>query len=149
MTDTRPTADTDDAPGVRAWLAAWGAEVAARQFDTAAHRFHADVVGFGTRATVARGLPALMADQWRHVWPAIDDFAFDADGADVWVSPDRLQAVVAGAWSSQGRTAEGATFPRGGRATVVVARASLADPWLGVHTHFSLEPVDPGTHTGS
>lgn len=146
MTDAPPI---DDERDVRAWLADWGAEVAARRFDVAARRFRADVVGFGTRATVARGLDALQRDQWRHVWPAIDDFAFDAAGADVWVSADRCQAVVAGAWTSLGRTAEGATFPRGGRATVVLQRHDPAAPWLGVHTHFSLEPVGPGTHTGA
>ena len=140
---------TDDEATVRAWLSGWGAEVAAVDFDTAEHRFADDVVGFGTRATVAKGLRNLRADQWSHVWPAIADFRFDADGADVWVSPDRLQAVIGAEWHSTGRTEQGETFPRGGRATVVLTRDDIAAPWAGRHTHFSLQPLDPGTWTGN
>ena len=93
--------------------AAWGVEVAARDFDAAERRMAADVVGFGTRATVARGLDALRSSQWEHVWPAIEGFGFDADDADVWVSPDGGQAVIGAAWHSLGRTESGETFPAG------------------------------------
>lgn len=144
-----PTGESDEATvidGVRRWLAEWGDEVAARDFDTAERRFADDVVGFGTRATVARGLGALRSDQWQHVWPAIDGFGFDVDEADVWVADDRSTAVIAAPWHSTGKTAQGTTFPRGGRATVVLTRAE--GRWVGRHTHFSLEPLDPGTYTG-
>lgn len=139
--------ETDDR-SVRAWLAGWGAEVAAVDFDAAEHRFADDVVGFGTRATVAHGRRDLRADQWSHVWPAIGDFRFDAAGADVWVSPDRRMAVIGSEWHSTGRTAQGETFPRSGRATVVLTREGTESVWLGRHTHFSLQPLDPGTWTG-
>ncbi len=134
---------------VRSWLSAWGVEVAARDFDAAERRMAADVVGFGTLATVARGLDALRSDQWEHVWPAIDGFGFDAEGADVWVSPDGRQAVIGTAWHSIGRNEFGDTFPRGGRATVVLTRDGPDSMWLGRHTHFSLQPVDPATFTGA
>ncbi len=140
----RDVNDTDTT-SVRQWLAGWGAEVAAVDFDTASGRFDTDVVGFGTKAAVARGLSDLRSEQWQHVWPAIDDFRFHADEADVWVSPDRLQAVIAADWSSTGTAPDGATLTRPGRATVVLVRATAGDPWLGVHTHFSLVPLDPGT----
>ena len=144
--------DMSDTPiddrSVRSWLAAWGDEVAAVDFDTAERRFADDVVGFGTRATVARGRDGLRADQWSHVWPAIADFRFDADSADVWVSRDRLMAVIGAEWHSTGRTAAGETFPRGGRATVVLTRDAVDADWSGRHTHFSLRPLDPGTWTG-
>ena len=139
---------TADDRSVRAWLTAWGREVAAVDFDAAEGRFGDDVVGFGTRATVARGRDNLRADQWSHVWPAIADFAFDADGADVWISADRRMAVIAAAWHSTGRDDQGRTFPRGGRATVLVTRPEPSGSWSGRHTHFSLEPLDPGTWTG-
>jgi ketosteroid isomerase-like protein len=132
---------------VRSWLRAWGAEVAARDFDAAERRMALDVIGFGTRAAVARGLAALRSSQWEHVWPAIDGFVFDADTADVWASPDGRQAVIGAAWRSVGRTESGRTFPREGRATVVLTRDEPDSPWLGRHTHFSLQPVDPGTFT--
>ena len=138
-----------DERSIRDWLSGWGSEVAAVDFDTAEHRFADDVVGFGTRATVARGRSNLRADQWSHVWPAIADFRFDADGADVWVSPDRCMAVIGAEWHSTGRTEQGDTFPRGGRATVVLTRDEPDVSWSGRHTHFSLEPLDPGTWTGS
>lgn len=138
----------DDA-SIRAWLAGWGAEVAERRFDAAERRFAEDVVGFGTRAAAARGRAALRTEQWQHVWPAIDGFAFDADGADVWVSPDRLLAVIGCEWDSLGRTAEGDRFPRGGRATVVLTRGTPDEGWIGRHTHFSLRPVDAGTAIGA
>ena len=137
-----------DVTSVRAWLSAWGTEVAAVDFDAAEHRFAEDVVGFGTRATVARGLGDLRADQWSHVWPAIAGFGFGADGADVWVSPDRRMAVIGAGWHSTGRSEQGESFPRNGRATVVLTRDGVDLPWVGRHTHFSLQPLDPGTWTG-
>lgn len=140
---------SSDEQSVRDWLAGWGAEVAAVDLDTAEHRFAEDVVGFGTRATVARGLSELRANQWSHVWPAIDDFGFESDAADVWISPDRLMAVIGAEWRSSGRTEQGDTFPRGGRATVVLTRDEVDDRWSGRHTHFSLQPLDPGTWTGN
>ncbi len=131
---------------LRSWLAGWGACVASVDVEAARPLFRDDVVGYGTKATVARGIDNLIAEQWSQVWPNIEGFAFDSDGADVWLGPDGLHGVIAAAWSSLGRTAIGNTFTRNGRATVVVERASVDDPWLGVHTHFSLEPLDPGTH---
>lgn len=137
---------SDPADQLRRWLAGWGREVAAEDFAAASQRFVPDVIGYGTKATVARGLDALRAEQWQAVWPSIDGFVFDTDGADVWVTDDGLMGVIATRWDSLGRRPDGTTFPRGGRATVVVQRATVEDPWLGHHTHFSLEPVDPGTH---
>jgi ketosteroid isomerase-like protein len=145
MTD-RSTADERS---VRAWLEGWGGEVASYDFDAAESRFGADVVGFGTRETVARGVHRLRADQWAHVWPAITDFRFDGEAGDVWISPDRCMAVIAAGWQSAGRTEDGRTFPRRGRATVVLTRDDPSGTWLGRHTHFSLEPLDPGTWTGA
>jgi ketosteroid isomerase-like protein len=147
MNEEAKGAETDESV-VRRWLADWGAEVAARDFDSAERRFDDDVVGFGTRAAIARGRAELRSDQWEHVWPAIDGFGFDAAAADVWISPDRRQAVIAAPWYSQGRTGSGQRFPRGGRATVVLGRATADADWVGQHTHFSLDPIDPGTYTG-
>lgn len=140
--------DTGDEASVRAWLSGWGRLVAAVEPDEAAELFDPDVVGFGTRAAIARGRDALVATQWRHVWPNIGGFAFDADGAEVWVSPDRLLAVIAAEWTSHVRDAGRNRSPRPGRATVTLRRTTHDDPWLGVHTHFSLVPTDPGTDVG-
>lgn len=125
---------------MREWLAEWGACVARADIDAGRELFDADVVGFGTRAGVAVGLDALVAEQWRHVWPAIDDFTFDVDGARVYLSADALQAVVATTWTSTGRGGAAEVGARPGRATIVCRRATAAAPWQGVHTHFSLTP---------
>lgn len=150
-TPTSPTAGPGEpalSDGIRQWLAGWGTEVASLDFDTAEGRFADDVVGFGTRATVARGRAALRSDQWQHVWPAIDGFRFDVDEADVWIADDASMAVIAAPWYSVGKTPDGTSFPRGGRATVVLTRDASSGGWSGRHTHFSLEPVDPGTYIG-
>lgn len=130
----------------RGWLARWGGFVAAVDLEGASALFDRSVIGYGTKANEVRGLEALMEHQWRHVWPNIDGFAFDYASADVWVAPDLQQAVLGSSWSSLGRREDGSTFARGGRATVVLRREGPESPWLGVHTHLSLEPIDPGTH---
>lgn len=123
---------------MRAWVEAWGDEVAAVDLVTARGRFAAQVVAFGTYADVVHGREALEAEQWANIWPAIEDFRFDGAAMEVLVSPDRLQAVAVAPWGSTGIAEDGSRFDRPGRATIVVQRASVDDPWLGVHTHFSL-----------
>ena len=129
---------------VRAWIAAWGAEVAAVDMAAARHRFAPDVVAFGTFARIVHGLDALEADQWRNVWPTISGFTFRVDELVVLASADGCQAVAVVPWDSEGRDADGAAYDRPGRATVVLRRESVDAPWFGVHTHFSLVPPRPG-----
>lgn len=133
-----------------AWVEAWGDEVASVDLVTARTRFAPHVVAFGTYADVVRGLDALEAQQWSNIWPAIEDFRFDVGATEVLVSPDRLQAVAVAPWGSTGVADDGSRFDRPGRATIVVQRASVDDPWLGVHTHFSLgRGVPQATFGGS
>jgi ketosteroid isomerase-like protein len=129
-----------DDRSLRSWLRQWGDAVAGADIDAALPLFTSDVIGYGTRAEVAVGLEQLVAEQWRHVWPAIDGFAFDVDGAVLYVSGDHLQGVIATTWTSRGPRPDGTLGPRPGRATVVLQRRSLDAPWRGVHTHFSLAP---------
>jgi ketosteroid isomerase-like protein len=125
---------------VREWVRAWGEEVAAVEMAAARRRFAPDVVAFGTYAEVVHGLDALESQQWRNVWPTIEGFSFRVDELVVIVSPDGCQAVAVVPWDSVGRDDAGVSFPRPGRATVVLRRESPDAPWLGVHTHFSLVP---------
>ncbi len=129
-----------DGRSLRAWLRQWGDAVAHADIEAARPLFGSDVIGFGTRAEVAVGLEQLVAEQWGHVWPAIDGFAFDVDGAVLYVSADRHLAVIATTWMSRGRRPDGTLGRRPGRATVVLERLALDAPWQGVHTHFSLAP---------
>jgi ketosteroid isomerase-like protein len=129
---------------VRAWVAAWGAEVASVDMATARRRFDPEVVAFGTFAGVVHGIDALEDEQWRNIWPTIDGFAFRLDELVVLASADGCQAVAVVPWDSEGRGPDGCVYDRPGRATVVLRRQSTDAPWFGVHTHFSLVPPPPG-----
>jgi ketosteroid isomerase-like protein len=130
--------DTADRLSVLEWLSGWGAEVAVADIRSGRERFSHDLTAFGTHADVVRGREAVEAAQWSQVWPAIEDFEFLVDRADVMVSGDRLMAVVAAPWASTGIAEDTTTFDRPGRATVVVRRDDIDAPWVGIHTHFSL-----------
>jgi ketosteroid isomerase-like protein len=136
--DTANDHDAADERSVLAWLSGWGAEVAAANIRAGRERFSHDLTAFGTHADVVRGRAAVEAAQWSQVWPAIEDFVFLTDQADVMVSADRLLAVVAAPWGSTGIAEDGSRFDRPGRATVVVRRDDVGAPWVGIHTHFSL-----------
>ena len=133
----------DDLDTIRDWYMTWGGHVAAVDFAAARPLFSPDVFAFGTVARTMRGLDRLEAEQWRQVWPTIRDFRFLTDTLEAAVSPDRLQAVAACAWSSTGIAEDGSTFDRPGRATVGLARLATSAAWRGIHTHFSLAPGVP------
>jgi ketosteroid isomerase-like protein len=121
-------------------MAAWGREVASVELARARDRFDPDVVSFGTVAGMARGLDELYDEQWTRVWPEIRDFRFELGDLEVLVSPDRRLAVAIVPWSSSATDGAVDASPRHGRATVVLRREDVDDPWRGVHTHFSLVP---------
>ena len=131
-------ADTVDIASVADWFTRWGTLVAAVDFVPARALFDDDVVGFGTFQDHVYGQAALEAEQWRRVWPTIEDFSFDVDSLVAGVSPDRLLAHAAILWGSTGIAEDGSRFERPGRCTAVLRRANVDAPWQGVHTHFSL-----------
>jgi ketosteroid isomerase-like protein len=138
--DVEPPAGVtaDDVASVRSWVTAWGEEVAAVDLPAGRRRFSPAVTAFGTHAHVVHGLDALVAEQWSQIWPAIEDFRFLVEELHVEVSVDRLLAVAIVPWSSTGIAEDGARFDRPGRATTVLRRETVGQPWVGVHTHFSL-----------
>lgn len=133
---------------VRAWLAAWGDEVATVALGAARTRFAPDVVAFGTHADVVVGIDALHEEQWSRVWPNIADFGFLLDDLVVLASPDQHQAVAVVGWTSTGFAVDGTPFERPGRATIVLSRDDLDAPWYGTHTHLSLGRDVPATTHG-
>jgi len=139
--------DTTDS-SVVAWIAAWGSEVAAADIRSGRERFDDDLVAFGTHADVVVGRRAVEAGQWSQIWPAIEDFEFLLDDLRVRMSADRLMAVAIVPWSSTGIDANGDRFDRPGRATIVLERNAIGDPWVGTHTHFSLARGVPQTTFG-
>lgn len=137
------TTATEDHDSISGWLAEWGDCIARLDFARARDLFVPEVVGFGTFSDLLVGLDDLEARQWRAVWPAISDFRFDVEGLWAEVSPDRRLAHLAAGWTSNGRREDGTTFPRPGRCTVTLGRPDAASPWLGTHTHFSLNRGTP------
>ena len=138
-----PTAHDADLAAIRDWFTTWTGFVRQVDFISSRKLFHNDVIGFGTYMDVVTGLDALEKQQWRSIWPTIQDFQFLVDGMQAIVSPDRLQATAILRWSSTGFKEDGSTYPRNGRATVVLSRGSVDEPWLGSHTHVSLNPNTP------
>ena len=130
--------ETADNNSVKQWIEDFGREVAAVDIDAARLRFVPEVSAFGTHADVVVGRDNLEAEQWRKVWPTIEDFHFVADEIQALISPDRFLAVAVVGWTSIGIAEDGQRFARPGRATVVLRRESVEEPWLGIHTHFSL-----------
>jgi ketosteroid isomerase-like protein len=127
-----------DHDSIKAWFNNWSGCVAAVDFDSARPMFEEDVVGFGTWMDVVEGLDNLMEKQWKSIWPTIRDFEFLTDTLHVRLSPDRLFAVAVLVWNSTGFHENGESYSRPGRATVGIRRDSVDAPWMGVHTHLSL-----------
>jgi len=130
----------DDLTALRDWLRALQRCVRAVDFAAGRTLCAPDMVAFGTVAPFVQGLDAIEREQWRRVWPVIQEFTIDADGARGAVSSDR--GWIAATWDSRGTLPDGGTFPRPGRCTVAFERRD--GRWLATHTHFSLVPSPVG-----
>ncbi len=124
---------------VKTWFSQLGRYCATRDFDRARSLMDDGVVSFGTKARAATGLNQLDRDQWKNVWEYIEDFAIDLDSIRGGGS-DSL-AWGASRWTSTGFHADGTSFHRPGRASVVLHRKD--GRWTAIHTHFSLDPGTP------
>lgn len=96
--------------------------------------FATDVVSFGTVATSALGLDALIDTQWRQVWPRTAGFAFEPP---LLLALGEDMAVVALEWHSQGKLAS-TSYARAGRATLLLRL--VQGRLLCTHSHFSMTP---------
>ena len=128
------------ADDVRGWFRQLERCVRATDYDAARPIFAAEAVGFGTYGAILEGLDALVAGQWSKVWPNIGGFTFNLDTLR-WGADGELAWAIC-LWDSEGRRPDGTTFPRPGRATVVLRRGGTG--WQALHTHFSLIPTDRG-----
>jgi ketosteroid isomerase-like protein len=127
----------DDLAGVKAWFDTLAVHVREVDFVGARPIFAPDMVAFGTFTDFMTGRDVAEHQQWRNVWPHIDEFRFRSDVRAI-VSPDRLQAVGMAIFDSTGYRQDGTSYDRPGRATVVFVRDSIGKPWLAQHTHLSL-----------
>ena len=120
------------------WFQVWEKQVQNKDFEAAKKLFENDVVSFGTWMNVVEGLDKLYSDQWKNIWPTINNFKFVTNTLFIQISPDRLLANSILVWNSTGYKKNGNSFKRNGRATVVLKRSNLDNSWKGIHTHFSL-----------
>jgi catechol 2,3-dioxygenase-like lactoylglutathione lyase family enzyme/ketosteroid isomerase-like protein len=122
---------------LREWLRQLQACVRAQDFAGGRALCVPELLAFGTRAEMVEGVEQVMERQWRQVWPHIRSFTIDADKARGAIHGPR--GWVAARWDSLGVRADGATFARPGRLTILFERR--AGCWLAIHTHFSLSPT--------
>lgn len=107
-------------------------------FRSARSLFADDVVAFGTYAAVVSGREHLEQQQWRQIWPAIRDFTFRLDELRCRGNDQAVCVIVP--WDSVGTSADGSTFSRPGRATLLLEPRD--GRWVATHSHFSLAPSD-------
>ena len=120
------------------WFQVWEKQVQNKDFEAAKKLFENDVVSFGTWMNVVQGLDKLYSDQWKNIWPTINNFKFVTNTLFIQISQDRLLANSILVWNSTGYKKNGNSFKRNGRATVILKRSNLDNSWKGIHTHFSL-----------
>ena len=130
--------DNKDHNSIIFWFKTWENKVQNKDFESAKNLFGNDVVSFGTWMNVVEGLEKLCANQWKSVWPTINNFKFLTDTLYIQISPDRLLANSILVWDSTGYKKNGSSFKRNGRATVTLKRIKINDAWKCIHTHFSL-----------
>ena len=119
------------------WLLRWQDQINARDYVGARAMFAEDVAAFGTFADRLQGLDALVEQQWREIWPVTSGFRFDLASLSTSAQAEGELAFAAVLWSSTGLLEGALTYPRRGRATIVLERA--ADGVLrAVHTHLSM-----------
>ncbi len=132
-------ATPDPHAAAREWFERLGECCAAIDYASARAIFAPDVVSFGTKADIVKGLDLLQRNQWEGIWPNIRDFTIDL--ASIHSGGDERHAWGVATWRSTGFHEDGTPFSRPGRATVTLERRDGV--WLATHTHFSLNPGTP------
>jgi ketosteroid isomerase-like protein len=138
----------EDKRSVADWIGHWGNLVADVNFQASRPLFAEDAVAFGSKVEMMTSQAQLEAEQWRAIWPTIEDYRYDLSTLEVVMSPDRLMAMGAVIFRSTGLHADGKKFERNGRVTVTLQRPSIGAPWICNHSHVSLKPGTPAPSHG-
>ena len=134
----------EDRRSVADWFTQWAGLVAAVDFKQVREMFTEDAIAFGSKVEMMTSRAALEAEQWRAVWPTMEDYRYDLSTLEIVMSPDRLMAMGAAVFHSTGLHPDKATrFDRPGRATATLMRERVGAPWYCTHTHVSLKPGTP------
>lgn len=139
----RPPVLEEDRRSVAEWFVRWGELVANVDVKRVRGMFAEDAFAFGSKVEMARSREILEAEQWRHVWPTMENYRYDLDTLELAVSPDRLMATAAAIFHSTGFHKDGTSFERPGRVTAALFRNAVGAPWYAAHTHVSLKPGTP------
>ena len=139
----------EDRRSVADWIAWWGERVAEVNFKAVRPAFAEDAIAFGSRVEMMTSQAELEREQWRAVWPSIEDYRYELDTLEVVASPDRLMAMGAVIFRSTGLHPDGKRFERNGRATVTLMRPAVGAPWVCTHSHVSLKPGTPASSHGN
>jgi ketosteroid isomerase-like protein len=123
------------------WLADFSEAVRSADYARGRELFAEDVVAFGTRAPLIRGIDSLVEDQWECIWDITRGFQYSFDQAEIGILQE--SAWVAVPWTSQGQDSAGRWYDRPGRATYILRRTE--GRWLAIHSHHSLDPKSPQT----
>ncbi len=138
----------EDRRSVKDWYDRWSGYVADVNFKPVREMFAEDAIAFGSKVEVMTSQAQLEREQWRAVWPSIDDYRYDLATLEVVMSPDRLMAMGALIFRSTGLHPDGRKFERNGRSTVTLMRPSVGAPWICTHSHISLKPGTPAISHG-
>jgi ketosteroid isomerase-like protein len=138
----------DDRASVREFFRRWGELVCDVDFRQARELYTEDVIAFGSLGRMMTTRAALENEQWRAVWPTVEDYRHDLETLEIIVSPDRLMAMGATFLRSTGIARDGTKFERVGRVTATLMRPAVAAPWRITHSHVSLVPGTPAPSHG-
>ena len=134
----------EDRRSIAEWFDTWGRLVAAVDFKRVRDMFAEDAIAFGSKVEMMTSREALEREQWRAVWPTIENYSYDISTLELVISPDRLMAMGAAIFRSTGLHPDKKTrFERPGRATVTLMRERIGAPWYCTHSHVSLKPGTP------
>jgi ketosteroid isomerase-like protein len=134
----------EDRRSIAEWFETWGRLVAAVDFGRVREIFAEDAIAFGSKVEMVTSRDALEHEQWRAVWPTMENYRYDLATLQIVMSPDRLMAMGAAVFHSTGLHADKTTrFDRPGRATATLMREAVGAPWYCTHSHVSLKPGTP------
>jgi ketosteroid isomerase-like protein len=145
----RLSVSDEDRRSITEWFRVWGERVGSVNFKAVREMFTEDAIAFGSKVEMVTSREALERDQWRAIWPTIEDYTYVLSTLEIVVSPDRLMAMGAAIFRSTGIHKDGTRFERYGRATVTLQRLPVSAPWICNHSHVSLKPGTPTPSYGT
>ena len=100
------------------WFVKFGECCKSRDFESAKNLVSSDVCSFGTKVDLVTNLNDLETQQWQNIWPYIENFEFLVDKLIADGNNELIWGVTP--WNSIGYDADGNSFDRPGRATVIL-----------------------------